>query len=67
MKLHSLSDGMPKKFNFEADFKFVIHERDAWDNIPADQEALVFCTDGSRKEGLVGMGIGNLWTVSVAL
>jgi hypothetical protein len=35
----------------------VIPERDAWDNIPADQEALVFYKDGSRKEGQVGMGI----------
>jgi hypothetical protein len=25
--------------------------------IPADQEALLFYTDGSRKEGQVGMGI----------
>jgi RNase H len=57
MELHSLSDRMPRKFDFEADFKVVIPERDAWDNILADQEALVFYTDGSRKEGQVGMGI----------
>jgi hypothetical protein len=49
---------MPRKFDFEADFKVLIPERDARDNIPADQDALVFySTDGSRKEGLVGMGI----------
>jgi hypothetical protein len=57
MQLHSLSDRMPRKFYFEADFKVVIPERDTWDNIPADQEAMVFYADGSRKEGLVGMGI----------
>jgi hypothetical protein len=57
MELHSLSDRMSRKFDFEADFKVVIPERDAWDNIPADQEALVFYTDGSRKEGQVGMAI----------
>jgi hypothetical protein len=65
MELHSLSDisisdifyRMPRKFDFEADFKIVILERDAWDNIPANQEALVFYTDGSRKEGLVAMEI----------
>jgi hypothetical protein len=59
MELHSLSlsDRMPRKFDFEADFKVVIPERNAWDNIPADQEAMVFDTDGSRKVGLVGMGI----------
>jgi hypothetical protein len=49
---------MPRKFDFEAEyFKVVIPERDAWENIPADQEALVFYTDGSGKEGLVSMGI----------
>jgi hypothetical protein len=52
---------MPRKFDFEADFKVVIPERDAsyaWDNIPADQKASVVYTDGSSKEGLVmGMGI----------
>jgi hypothetical protein len=56
MELYSISDRMPRKFDFEADFKVVIPERDAWDNIPADQ-ALVFYTDGSIKEILVGMGI----------
>jgi hypothetical protein len=50
---------MPRKIDFEAGFKVLIPEREAWDNIAADQEALVFYTDGSRKrkEGLVGMGI----------
>jgi hypothetical protein len=67
MELHSISDRMPRNFDFEADFKFVIPKHDAWDNISANQAALVFCTDGSRKEGLVGMGIGNLWTLSEAL
>jgi RNase H len=57
MELHSLSDRMPRKFDFEADFRVEIPERDAWDNIPAEREALVFYTDGSRKEGQVGMGI----------
>jgi hypothetical protein len=57
MELHSLSDRKPRKFDFEADFKVVIPERDAWDNIPADKEALLRHTDRSRKEGLVGMGI----------
>jgi hypothetical protein len=47
MELHSISDRIPRKFDFEADFN----------NISADQEELVFYTDGSRKEGLVGMGI----------
>jgi hypothetical protein len=61
---HSLSDRMPRKFDFEADFKVVIPERDARDNIPADQDALVFYTDGSRKEGRKNM---NLWTLSEAL
>jgi hypothetical protein len=42
MELHSLSDRMPRKFDFKADFKVLIPERDACDNIPADQEALVF-------------------------
>jgi hypothetical protein len=40
MELHTLSDRMPRKFDFEADFKDMIPERDAWDNISADQEAL---------------------------
>jgi hypothetical protein len=57
MELNSLSDRMQRKYNFEADFKVVIPERDAWDNIPADQEAMVFYTDGSRREGLVGKGM----------
>jgi hypothetical protein len=39
VELYSLSDRMPRKFDFEADFEVVIPERDAWDNIPADQEA----------------------------
>jgi spore germination cell wall hydrolase CwlJ-like protein len=32
---------MPSKFDFEAVFKVVIPERDAWGNIAADQEAMV--------------------------
>jgi hypothetical protein len=57
MELHSLSDRMPRKFDFEADFKVLIPECDAWDNILVVQKALVFYTGGSRKEGLVGIGI----------
>jgi hypothetical protein len=57
MQLHSLSDRVPRKLDFEADFKVVIRERIARDNIPVDQEAMKFYTDGSRKEELVGMGI----------
>jgi hypothetical protein len=45
MELHLLSDRLPRKFDFEADFKIVIPERYAWDNIPVDQEALVFYTE----------------------
>jgi hypothetical protein len=61
MELHSLSDRMPRKFDFEAEFKVVIPKREAWDNIPADQKAMVFYSDGSRKEGLEGLsGNGNL-------
>ena len=57
MDTHPLSDRMPLKFDFEATFKVVIPERDEWDNIPTEQEAMVYYTDGSRKDGLVGMGI----------
>jgi hypothetical protein len=58
MELHSLSHRMPRKFDFEAEFKVVIPKREAWDNIPADQETMVFYTDGSRKVGLEGLS-GN--------
>jgi hypothetical protein len=45
MKQHSLSI----KFYFEADFKVVIPKRDAWDYIPADQEAMVIYTEEKRE------------------
>jgi hypothetical protein len=61
MELHSLSDRMPRKFDFDADFKVVIPERDAWDNIPVDREAIV-----SLKKKRTS-GNGNLWTLSEAL
>jgi hypothetical protein len=65
MELHSHLDRMPRKFDFEADFKVVIPERDAWEQHPGG-------SGGNR--GLYGRlkkkrtsGNGNLWTLSEAL
>jgi hypothetical protein len=42
MERHSLSDRLPRKFDFGKVFKVVLPELDAWENNSAEQEALVF-------------------------
>jgi hypothetical protein len=56
MELHLLSDRIARKIGLEAVFKVVIPERDAWNNIPAEQEALLFYT-WLKKRRYRGMGI----------
>jgi hypothetical protein len=48
---------MSVRQDFDAPFEVKIHERAAWDNVPTEQDALTYYTDGSRKNGLEGMGI----------
>ena len=48
---------MPIRYDFDAPFEVEIPEREEWDNLTTEQGALVYYTDGSRKNGLVGMGI----------
>ena len=57
MELQVLSDKMPIRHDFDASFKVEIPDRAEWKNITTEQGALVYYTDGSRKNGLVGMGI----------
>jgi ribonuclease HI len=47
MDQHALSDRMPIRYDFEAPFKVKIYE----------QSVLTYYTDGSRKDGMTGMGI----------
>jgi hypothetical protein len=67
MELHSLSDRLPRKFDFEADFKVVIPERDAWDmgQHPGGSGGIGVLYGRLKKRRTSGNG--NLWTLSEAL
>jgi hypothetical protein len=57
MELQVLSDKMPVRHAFEAPFKVEITEREECVNQTTSPGVPVYYTDGSRKYGLVGMGI----------
>ena len=57
MELQVLSDRMPIRYDFDAPFEVEIPEREEWNNLTTEKGALVYYTDCSRKNGLVGMGI----------
>jgi hypothetical protein len=48
---------MPVRYDFEAPFEVKITERKECVNQTTSPGALVYYTDGSRKNGLIGMGI----------
>jgi hypothetical protein len=48
---------MPLRYDFGASFAVIIPELEDWDNVPSEQEAIVYYTDGSRKDGQTGIGI----------
>jgi ribonuclease HI len=58
MELHTISDVMPIRYDFDSPFEVIIPERNAWEgNDPGvETGAAVFYTDGSRKDGSVGIG-----------
>jgi hypothetical protein len=41
-------------------FEVFISERENLDNVTSKQEVIVYCTDGSRKDGLTAIGIYSL-------
>jgi hypothetical protein len=57
MDQHALSDKMPIRHDFEAPFEVKIYEREGWNHVPTEQSILTYYTDGSRKDGMTGMGI----------
>jgi hypothetical protein len=57
MDQHALSDKMPNRHDFEAPFEVKIYEREGWSHVLTEQSILTYYTDGSRKDGMIGMGI----------
>jgi hypothetical protein len=57
MQLQVLSDKIPVRHDFEAPFEVEITEREECVYQTTSPWALVYYTDGSRKNGLVGNGI----------
>jgi hypothetical protein len=54
--MHKISDTMPIKYEFDSPFE--VPERSDWEvQPPSEPGALVFYTDGSRKDGFTGIGI----------
>jgi hypothetical protein len=45
------------RYDFDAPFEVKIHERDAWNNFPTEQDAVIviYYNDGSRKNGPIGI------------
>jgi hypothetical protein len=46
---------MPVRHDFDVTFEIKIHERDVGDNVPMEQDALIYYNDGSRQNGLAEM------------
>jgi hypothetical protein len=57
MDLHALSVKMPIRYDFEAPFEVKVYEREGWNHVPTEQSIHTYYTDGSRKDGMTGMGI----------
>jgi ribonuclease HI len=59
MALHKISDCMPKTLNFDMPFQTIIPSRKDWlEGGPAfETDSLQYFTDGSRKDGKVGIGV----------
>jgi hypothetical protein len=47
----------PIRFDFEAQFEVKIYKREGWNQVRTEQSTLTYYTDGSKKEGMTGMGI----------
>jgi hypothetical protein len=56
MDQHALSDKMPIRYDFEAPLKVKIYEREEWNHEPTEQNIFTYYTDGSRKDGMIGIG-----------
>jgi hypothetical protein len=57
MDLHGLSDKMPIRYDFEAPFEVKNIRKEGLNHGPTEQSTLTYYTDGSRKDGMTGMGI----------
>ena len=57
MESNKISDIMTVRHNFELPFEVIIPERSEWLSGNLENQAIVFYTDGSRKEGKVGIGV----------
>lgn len=61
MDLHKVSDNMQRKICIDRSFNMVIPKRQEWQigSINLEDEAFVYYTDGSKKDGSVGIGIAG--------
>jgi hypothetical protein len=46
-----LEGKLPLRYDFGVSFEVVIPEREDWDYVPSEQEAIVYYKDGSRIDG----------------
>jgi hypothetical protein len=53
---HPLSDKVPIRYDFETPFAVKIYERVGWNHVPIEQSILTYYTDGSREDGMTGLG-----------
>jgi hypothetical protein len=54
---HAYSDNMPIRYDFEASFEVNYKKREGWNHVSTEQSILTYYTDGSRKDGTIGIGI----------
>jgi ribonuclease HI len=59
MNLHVVSDIMPKRYNFDIPYEVTIPNRNLWKNAGPDfsDRSMIYYTDGSKKDGSVGIGV----------
>lgn len=57
--LHAVSDLIIKKRNFKNSYKVCIPDRSDWKDgtLETNKDAMIYYTDGSRKQGSVGIGV----------
>jgi hypothetical protein len=66
MDQHAVSDKMPIRYVFEAQIEVKIYEREGRNHVPTEESTFTYYTDGSRKDGMTGMGQTRSITIFTA-
>jgi hypothetical protein len=59
LDLHPLLNTMTTRFDFDAQFEVIMHDREGWAHVTIEQGVFIYYTDDSRNDGLLSIGVDS--------